>query len=100
MLYKERIVALDLGKVEGCIALCAEPLKEILLAQLRRCNLKEPIVVLAGHTHIYIVVPGHHTFIIKGTYGTTSLYKVGDVVLLAYAVYLREYLVEHRVQSL
>jgi len=96
MLYKESVIALYLCKVEGGVIFCAKPLKEVLRAKLRRGDLQKAVVVLAGHTHIYIVIPRDNALVIECTDSTASLNKVWDVVLLAYAVYLCQYLVEHR----
>ena len=98
LLDKQSVVHLYLRKVEGGVTLCAEPLEEVLFAKLCRGYLEEAVVVLAGHTHIYIVVPRHNALVVEGANGTTALDKVGDIMFFAHAVNLCQNLVEKRVE--
>ena len=95
LLHEQSIVLLDLSEVEWSVALSTEPLKEVLLAQLGRGNLEKTVVVLTGHTHIYIVIPRHNALIVEGTYSTTSLNEVWNIILLTDTVYLSQNFVQY-----
>jgi hypothetical protein len=100
LLNKQGVVALDLCKVEWGVRLCAEPLKEVLLAKLRGGDLQETVVVLTGHAYIHIVIPRYNALVVEGSNGTSALNEVWNIVFFAYTINLCQNLVENGMESL